>query len=562
MSSRAWKRNALADTRTLEENLSALGLRQPSLAGAIRHAALDPRLVFLTARTGLTVPGVRSSSGTVPFHSLYDPRRESVRFAGSLEGAGCVVVSGLGGGYHVSAMLDDPAVGAVVVVEKDPGVLKTLLSHVRMQVLLQDPRLTIAAGVEMIRDAILAAWQPAIMGGLSAAPLRAWCDQERGFFDAASLEVQAAIDAAKNDFGVQSQFGKRWFANMLVNLAGAGPPPAALPRGNDAVVTAAGPSLDLQIDRLAAERAGRMLVATDTSLPALLRWGVVPDAVLSIDCQVHGYHHFFQGVPRITASFLDLASPPLLARRLRSPVFVASGHPFALYAASHWRGLPRIDMSGGNVTHAAVSLAVYLGARRVTVLGADFCYPQGKAYARGTYLYDYFWSDQGRMSPAEARFFAFVCGSGEGPARRGVRGGKAMYTTPLLDAYRDRFLRLVETIDAEVIAVPGAGQEIGRGTPRPSPPIAAPVSPAPGSPLAGAPGRSWRDFLSDYSRSLEELSFFSPSSSGPDRDLLHTLLPVAARVIKEGKAPGPGALEEARRWSLERTRRVLGAPGT
>jgi len=189
------------------------------------------------------------------------------------------------------------------------------------------------------------------------------------------------------------------------------------------------------------------------------------------------------------------------------------------------------------------------------VYGADFGYPEGKAYARGTYLYDYFWSDQDRMSPAEARFFAFACGSIAGPARRQVRDGRVMYATPVLDGYRDRFLGLMESINADVIPVPGGGQALPRrgGALRAQEQASAADWPK----ATDAPESSWREFLSEYARSIELLPAFSPASPEPERELWHTLLPVAARVVKEGQVPGPGALEEARRWSLERVRRVI-----
>ena len=46
-----------------------------------------------------------------------------------------------------------------------------------------------------------------------------------------------------------------------------------------------------------------------------------------------------------------------------------------------------------------------------------------------------------------------------------------------------------------------------------------------------------------------------------ERELWLTLLPAAARVVKEGHEPGPSALEEARRWALERLGRVITSPG-
>jgi Protein of unknown function DUF115 len=557
-----------ADSRVLEENLSALAARQPALADSIRHAVPDPRLVFLTARNGMDVPAVRTADGTVPFHSLYDPRRESVRFAESFESAGCVVVNGLGAGFHVTALLEHARVDVVIVVEKDAGVLKALLSRAPLAHLLGDPRLVLCAGKDGVREAILGSWQPATMGGLISAPLRAWCDMERAFFAKADAETRAAVDAVRADFSVQSHFGKRWFANIIANVAGAvrqpgaAEPAAGLPRCSEAVVTAAGPSLDLNFGRLATERRGRLLVATDTSLPALVRAGIVPDAVLSIDCQNHGYHHFLQGRPEGTALFLDLASPPLLARQASSPVFVASGHPLSRYIDAHWLPLPHVDMSGGNVTHAAVSLACLLGARRIRVYGADFGYPEGKAYARGTYLYDYFWSDQCRISPAEARFFSFVCGSPDGPARRTRRGGRSVYATPVLDVYRERFLSLAASVDAEVTLIPDSagGQHGVDAADAAQCPV--PVERAAVRPRARDESRiDGTQFLAAYARSLEALPAFSASPPASERELWLTLLPAAARVVKEGHEPGASALEEARRWALERLGRVITSPG-
>ncbi len=539
--------------RRLEENLSVLSERQPSLAAAVRAAAADPRLVVLSARSGQIVPGVRSSAGTLPLHSLYDPLQESARLAESLRGAGLVIALGMGAGFHIVSLLEDPRVHAVIVIEKDTAVLRSLFALLPCGRLLGDPRVAVVAGQEAIRPTVLARWQPALMGGMRTVPLRTWCDQEPSFFEAAAQEVQAAVDEVRGDYGVQSHFGKRWLTNILMNLGCVQPVPKPIFRGYRAVVTAAGPSLEEQLPRLAAERGQVLLVATDTSLPALVRSGITPDAVLSIDCQNHGSHHFLQGMPAGTSLFLDLASPALLARRGVPSIFVASAHPFVRYIDSRWRRMPRIDTSGGNVTHAAVSLARALGARRISVYGADFSYPGGKAYARGTYLYDYFWTDQDRVSPAEGKFYSFVHGSSQ--ARREERDGRIRYTTPVLRSYRERFRRLMETIDAEIIPEPAEGW-----TTHPKERKAPAAEDADSWPPAGSPSPPWKVFLSEYARSVERLGPCANLAEGGDAELWGTILPVAARVVREGRDPGPGALDEARRWSLERIHRVLQAP--
>jgi hypothetical protein len=558
----------------LAENLAALSSGNPGLAAAVAASVPDPRLAFLSARTGILVPAVRSPHGAALLHSLVDPERESRRLHEALRGAGIVVILGLGAGTHVIPFLEDPAVSAILVVEKDHQVLRSLLERMPLAPILRDARVRLEAGLEGIRPWLLAAWHPVLTGSLRTVPLRAWCECERGFFRSAASEVQGAVDSVRADYGVQSHFGKRWMWNILQNMERAEGAVAQVPRGDSARVTAAGPSLDRAFEAL--RRAGApgrnapgapgrnapgFLLATDTSLPALLRAGIRPDGVVSIDCQIHGYHHFLQGLPRETCLFLDLASPPFLARRAARVAFCTSAHPFASYLDAHWMSLPHLDTSGGNVTHAAVSLARSLGAGTITLYGADFSYPAGKPYARGTYLYDLFDREQSRLSPTESRLFSFVLRS---PDTSGERVGTGMrYTTGILRDYRDRLVRLIRDIDARVIAVDGGGLPLDLGT-----------RSGPGS----GPGSSsepwkrpvrkigWRDFLARYAGDLAALPGlgarpgrrFSGLAPG-DRQLWSTLLPVAARVFLETGEPAEAgtALEEARGWTLERVSRAL-----
>ena len=363
--------------RVLETNLAALAHGNPSLASMIRVSEGDTSLIFINARSGALVPAARLPGGNAPLHSLYDPLGESRKIIARLRGAGCIVILGMGGGFAVSASLEDPGVSSVIVVEKDASTLRTLLEHLPIAGLLRDMRVSVAAGLEGMRSALLAAWQPALMGGLATAPLRPWCEREAAFFSAATGELQAVVNKIRADYSVQAHFGKRWFSNMLLNMEPASSTSPSLPFVTSARVVAAGPSLERQLAVLAAPGESNFLLASDTSLPALRRAGIQPDGVLSIDCQTYGYHHFLQGISAHSTLFLDLASPRFLARRSARPVFAASGHPFAAYLDARWKRFPKMDTSGGYVAHAAVSLAHCLGARTITVYGADFSYPEG-----------------------------------------------------------------------------------------------------------------------------------------------------------------------------------------
>ncbi len=557
-------------TSTLADNLRGLAERDPALARRLVETRPRPDIVLLPSRAGLPVPAHRAGGRAVPFHSLVDPRSEGRRWSQACPGEGFCLALGLGGGYHLADLAARPDISRLLIVETDLPLLRSVLEGVDLRSLLGDSRtrLLAAPGPAEVRRAVLDAWLPAVEGRLHVVPLRPALELDPAGYAALAEEARSLADAAADDYAVQARFGGRWFANTLRNLerAQGGDPP--LPRAPRALVTGAGPSLEEQVGELRRLRKGAILIATDTSLPAILGHDLIPDLVVSIDCQAASLHHFLQGLPRQTTLVLDLASPPPVARLGRRALFFASGHPFSRYLDGAWRRFLRLDTSGGNVSHAAVSLASLLGAGQIHLFGMDFSYPGGKSYARGTYLYAHFAARAQRLQPLEEHFYSFLMRS---PALRREQGAAGLrYLTPQLSRYRQRLERLLGEIPAEVHPAAGRGLPIrvpSRGPAQTGPAVAAPP-PAAGLSTA-AP--DWRRFLRAYRESLAALSApqhplgawldrLPPS----ERALWLTLLPSAA-TLRERSARDPGRpcggaglLSRVREWAGAEIGEVLG----
>jgi len=522
----------------LPENLAALARSDPALAANIAQSSSNPALAFRRAKNGATVPVVRGSSGDQPFHSLVDPGKEAERVVLSLEESGYLVCLGLGGGYLAAAFLHRPDAADVLIVEKDHSTLRTLLSNIPLSTILSERRLRVTVGADHIRDIVLSSYLPAICGNLVSVPVRPWRNAEKEFFDRAALELRRAVEEARADYAVQARFGKRWFTNMILNLPAAELAAAPLIQGGLAHITAAGPSLEGSLPEIAHRDPGSIIVATDTSLPALLRNGLRPEIVVSLDCQLYSYHHFLTGIPKGTSVFYDLASPPFLVRRtgVRSQFF-ASAHPLSRFISANWRRFPVVDTTGGNVTYAAVSLARALGFQRLRIHGADFGYPRAKPYARGTYLYDYFQGRQQRFTPVESSLCAFVLGL-PGLTKSGSGDG-AFYSTPVLRDYGARMERLLgeTSVDSQTrVFEPTSAQS------------------------------TWREFLRRYTDAVRELPLpssplgvYFPRLRSEQRELWATLLPIAATVLREtrGWESRATCLELSRQWALGRLTRLL-----
>jgi hypothetical protein len=479
----------MAENLILGENLRAMAARDPALAG--RLARIEPRrdILFFMARSGLPVPGRRTGEGRLAFHSTVDPAREGERLSALHPRGGYLVFLGIGGGYHIVPFLRRPEVSRLLVVERDPGLLRAVLERIDLRAVLADPRtlLRIGADPSELRQTLLDSYFPALDGGLGTVTLRSLFEPDSGYYGSVVESIRSTLSRIADDAAVQARFGRRWFLNTLRNLPRAQAPSPALPAARTVLVTGAGPSLEDQVDSLRRMRPEGLLLATDTSLPALLGQGITPDIVLSIDCQQASYHHFLQGLPPETLLVLDLASPPLLARMSSRVLFFASGHPFSRYLSARWKPFLRLDTSGGNVAHAAVSLAGRLGAGEIRLFGLDFSYPAGKSYARGTYLYPLFQADATRQQPLEHRFFSFLY---RGPQllREPVEGGWR-YTTRSMLGYRRRLEEALEDLPARVIPMPG------RGLPLRTPPRAAGQAFPPGMAegRAGAEGKQSRE---------------------------------------------------------------------
>jgi hypothetical protein len=589
-----------------EQNLKILSARDPALCARLRAAKTsENRYRFLESRNGEPVPALLDKSGAAhPLHSTVDPVREARRLIASLEdsggrlGEGFLVFLGMGAAYAARAALQRADVFEILIIDFDIGGAAELLCHLDYAAILGDPRLNllIDPSPEEIQSHIIEQYLPALAGGVRALPLRARTEQDIPRFNAAADAIQQTIEKISSDYSVQAHFGARWFSNIIRNLKRAefqdnaalfngkfadnigktkNPPAAAIRAGPlEAAICAAGPSLDQHIPLLARRKQqdkNIFIIAADTSLPALLRHGLEPDAVLSIDCQHISFYHFLGINCRNIPLFLDLASPPLLADFSSSPFFLSGGHPLARYISLVYRPFPALDTSGGNVTYSCLSLAESLGAEKIYLYGADFSYPQNRIYARGAYIYPYFEIRQNRFASMEAQVSSFLYRGPFLPPED--TSGKNYYETASLRFYRKKFEEKALDLDAQLIVEPGMGggplsiqlaskknsRPGGALLSEPALPNAAKVSPgraAKSLPSAG-------DFLEQYKKKIETLPLpgskpYPHNLNVDERQILATLLPqIAALKRRHSELNADELLEAVKRCSVGQIEKAL-----
>ncbi len=554
----------MTEISILERNLLALSVRDPELCIHLSRIKSSRDITFIPTQSGLLVPAHVSDQRSIPFHSTVDPEKEGRRFKKLFKGKGYLVFLGIGGGFHITPFLENQEVSKILLVDSDPAIFRAVLERIDLRSILLDSRvhIHIDRDPDSLSEFLLSDYLPAIDGDLETIPLRSVFESNKEYFQDFFSSIKSVIGKIADDYTVQAKFGKKWFVNTLANLSTAQKSTVSLKPVREAIVIGAGPSLELQIDRLRSLKEKGFIIASDTSLPALLQYGIKPDLVISIDCQQISYHHFLQGIPEDIPLVLDLASPPVITRLTDKTIFFSSGHPFSQYVASNWRRFPTIDTSGGNVSHAAISLAQFLGAKKVYLLGADFSFPEGKSYCRGTYIYPLFRSMENRMQTLESLFFSFILKNNSIIKER-VQGSLRYTTLPMI-SYKERLENYLINSSVQIIPLPGKGVPLNltqkiASEPRKSSIIAGILS-------AGAPGSEWRKFLKNYLEGLKSLptpyyplvEYFN-SLSEQEQTLWITQYPAAA-ALKEstgGNIKGTEILERVRDWAVSIAARYL-----
>ena len=155
------------------------------------------------------------------------------------------------------------------------------------------------------------------------------------------------------------------------------------------IIVSAGPSLDKNIHLLKEAQGKALIIAVDASIRTVLQAGVRPDLLCSID--PNSPERFFTG--------LDLDDVYWTCGQVSSPVLLQGYGKHIFYYGSYGRiwdetleaklqyDFPKIA-TGGSVSTEAFMLALYLGFRKIILIGQDLAFTNGITHTKGAKVAD------------------------------------------------------------------------------------------------------------------------------------------------------------------------------
>lgn len=321
-------------------------------------------------------------------HSRRDPLGEARRHVAGLplEEMDVAILFGYGSGHVARAIARRMPRGRVGVFEPNRAVLRVGLTHgpIPDNVFVLPCELSLKQflhqSLHAHKKVTLVRWPPSERTDPSA-------------FGQAARIVKEALDRTRIVQRTRRIRLDGWRRSFLENLprlaeaAGIGQMAHAL-CGRPAIVVAAGPSLDRNIEHLARVPRGVAILAVNTAAGALARAGIEPTAVVCVESLDVSPQLADLPFLRRLPLFLELSAHPALWR-LPAARIVAMALDNASMSLFAERLAPGIRLSGGFcVANAATALAYRLGAPEIVLVGQDLAYPDGRMYAKGTIFED------------------------------------------------------------------------------------------------------------------------------------------------------------------------------
>ena len=389
------------------------------------------------SKTGLKIP--QFTSGKL-IHSKYDPEKEAQNLADRLDHKTFFVITGIGAGFFIEKLSNKFNNSKIIAIENTKNDLIFLEENFPIIKKLKLNNNIIFSTMEDLYNNLLENYIPAIYPSFQLIEYRSWITENQESTEKIKNTISLAIKKISEDFSVQAHFGKFWQHNIISNLKQLNQnTQITFPNNKKAIIVAAGPSLDDNINWIRENRNDLYIFSTDTAYKTLQKQKIFCDAVVSIDGQSISHQHFLREINKETVFIFDLCGNSSSIKKIKKNgnkiIFTTTGHPLSYFAKKTQNNsfnLIYTDAGSGTVTIAALDFANKAGFKEIHVIGADFSFPKRKPYAKGTYLEDLYINNHSRISNLEKNYTTLMY-------RTKTIEKNKIQTTELLQSYKDSF---------------------------------------------------------------------------------------------------------------------------
>ncbi|ACN16745.1 conserved hypothetical protein [Desulforapulum autotrophicum HRM2] len=395
----------------------------------------------------IKLPGNKS----IFIHDRNDPGRESDAFLSMVpeKSTGVVLILGMGLGYLARAIAQQrKKIQHIIIFELNIEFFIHALKNMDLVELLEDKRVGFSLGEpEDVSDILKPANRAFMLENIHTSKLIP-CFQVNNSYDTLATSVFEYVSEYNMEGATKTKHGQSFFENRIKHLTSIHHDRLLEDltdkfKGVPALIIAAGPSLDKNIDQIGKAVGKSVIFSVDTALPSLLKHGIKPDFVTSIDYKSATYEKIAgvtsdplcQGINLICASWVTPVVPKTFPGK---NVFWA----FTNSALENWINVSlggKIAVDGaGTVAHMNLISAKIMGCDPVIFVGQDLAFSENRDHSSNVVLTN---KESMERMLNDGQDILWV---------KGVNGPDVPTTRAFL-SYKLAFERMIAHFDGEVI---------------------------------------------------------------------------------------------------------------
>ncbi|WP_300456273.1 6-hydroxymethylpterin diphosphokinase MptE-like protein [Desulfobacula sp.] len=372
-----------------ESNIKLLKKNQPNAWKTIQSVNSMPVGKIVMAKNGKPNLKVETQDGQVLFfHDIHDPGKDAQDFLRIVPetAKGTVIFQGMGLGFGPLAIIEKRKdIQHLIVFELCVGIFLQALRVTDLSRLLDDPKVIICLGPDPEVEQILsAALQSMRLEEISMLTHNPSCLLDKDGYEKLGKTIYSIANQLNISSNTFKSHGATFISNRLSALSmihHTSLIDSLKGRFKDipAILVAAGPSLDKNIQRIREFKEKAVIISVDAALPALQANGVTPDFVTSIDYQNITYEKIASCAPK--SQNISLICSSWVGQKV-AKVFPARNiyWTFTGGAMENWinKGLGGnlVSPGAGTVAHLNFVAAVIMGCSPIVFTGQDLAFSE------------------------------------------------------------------------------------------------------------------------------------------------------------------------------------------
>ena len=370
----------------LKDNLKTLSHKSPELCSLIKNAPNDNQYNITTSKSGIASLSRISPDGTKKsLHSKYDPKHEATQFIDSIysDESSNYILIGLGLGYHLNDLHKRvSSQDRIIIFEKNPTLVRLAFSQNNFSEALSNPGVSIHINPDpsKIEQILYEDRTNLAIHGYTPIDLKPLVNLERDYYKLINLAIKQAHQKFKLDINTQAAYSQKFYKNIFNNGLAITKSPGIVATKDifpsiPIIIVSAGPSLDKNIGLIKSVREQILVITVATALKPLLRNGIKPDFVISIDPNEDTIKSFdIKAIPEDLWLIYDPCIPPEICSLFnKRKIMMDSKIELAKWITDHSEKKGTLG-NISSVAHAAYYLAQHMGCAPIILVGQDLSF--------------------------------------------------------------------------------------------------------------------------------------------------------------------------------------------